>query len=93
VRYKARIAAGNWSYYALTKIMESREISKSTKLKIYRTVIRAIVMYGCDGLAVSKHMEEALKSMGKNDLKEGIWPEKGHNWMENSYKQGITRSI
>jgi hypothetical protein len=48
---KARMASGNRSYYALTKIVKSREISKSTKLKIYRTVIRPIVMYGCrDGL-------------------------------------------
>jgi hypothetical protein len=31
--------------------------------------------------------------MGKEDLKEGIRTEKGHKWMENSYKQGITRSI
>jgi hypothetical protein len=42
---KARMAAGNQSYYALTKIMESWEISKSTKLKIYRTIIKPIITY------------------------------------------------
>jgi hypothetical protein len=31
--------------------------------------------------------------MGKKDLKEGIRPKKGHKWIENSYKQGTTRSI
>jgi hypothetical protein len=30
---KARMAAENGNYYALTKIMKSREISKSTRLK------------------------------------------------------------
>jgi hypothetical protein len=57
---KARIAAGNQCYYALTKIMKSWKISKSTKLKIYITIIRSIIMYGCEGWTMSKHMEEAL---------------------------------
>jgi hypothetical protein len=56
------MAAGNWSYYAMTKIMKSRDISKSTKLKIYRTIISPIVMYGCEGWTVSGHMEEALRT-------------------------------
>jgi hypothetical protein len=58
---KTRMAAGNWSYYALTKIMKSQEISKSTKLKIYRTIIRPLVMYGCEGWTMPEHMEEALR--------------------------------
>jgi hypothetical protein len=45
----------------MTKIMKSREISKSTKLKIYRTIIRSIVMNGCEGWTMSEHMEEALR--------------------------------
>jgi hypothetical protein len=52
--------AGNQSYYALTKIMKFREISKSTKLKIYR-IIRTIVMNACEGWTMSEHMEEDLR--------------------------------
>jgi hypothetical protein len=58
---KARMAAGNRFYYALTKIMKSREIQKSTKLKIYRTIIRQIIMYACEGWTMSEHMEEGLR--------------------------------
>jgi hypothetical protein len=58
---KARMAAGNRSYYALTKIMKSREISTSTKLKICRTIIRPVVIYGCEGWTMSERMEEALR--------------------------------
>jgi hypothetical protein len=58
---KARMAYRNRSYYALTKIMKSREISKSTKLKIYTTISRPIVIYGCEGWTMSEHMEEALR--------------------------------
>jgi hypothetical protein len=70
---KARMAAGNETYYAMTKIMTSREISKSTKLEIYRRMISPIVMYGCEGWTMSGHMEES-QSMGKKDFKDGIWP-------------------
>jgi hypothetical protein len=58
---KARMAAGNRSYYAMTKIMKSRDVSKSTKLKIYRTIISPTVKYGCEGWTMSEHMEEALR--------------------------------
>jgi hypothetical protein len=61
--------------------MKSREISKSAKLKIYRTVIMAVVM-----LAVRD--VQTWRRLRKKDLKQGIRPEKGHKWMENSYKQG-----
>jgi hypothetical protein len=81
---KARMAAGNRSHYAPTKIMKSREISKSTKLKIHRTVIRPVVMCGCKGWTMSEHNGGGSQSMGKKDLKEGTRPEKGHKWMENS---------
>jgi hypothetical protein len=48
------MAAGNQSYYDLTKIMKSREILKGTKLKIYRTIIGPIVMYVCEGWTMSE---------------------------------------
>jgi hypothetical protein len=55
---KARMAAGN---QCSVQNNEVTEISKSTKLKIYRTLIRPIVLYGCEGWTMSKHMEEALR--------------------------------
>jgi hypothetical protein len=70
---KARMAAGNWSYYAQTKIMKSWEISKSTKLKIYR-IIRPIVMYGCEGWTMSTHMEEALRVWERKILRKVYGP-------------------
>jgi hypothetical protein len=76
---KARMAVGNQSYYALTKIMKAREISKSTKLKIYKTIIRPIVMYGCDGWTVSKHMEEALGVWERKILRKVYSPKRDAN--------------
>jgi hypothetical protein len=56
--------------------MKSREISKSTKLKIYITIIRPSVMYGCEGWTMTEHNGRGYQSMGKKDLKEGVRPEK-----------------
>jgi hypothetical protein len=73
---KARMAAGNQSYYALTKIMKSQEISKSTKLKIYRTIIRPIGMYGCEGWTMYEHMEKALRVWKRKSLRKVYGPKR-----------------
>jgi hypothetical protein len=76
---KTSMAAGNRSYYALTKIMKSREISESTKLKIYRTIVRPIVMYGCEGWTMTEHMEEALRVWERNILRKVHGPKRDTN--------------
>jgi hypothetical protein len=76
---KARMAARNRSYYALTKIMKSWEISKSTKLKIYRTIITPIVMYGWEGWTTSEHMEEALRVWERKILRKEYGTERDTN--------------
>jgi hypothetical protein len=73
---KARMAAENGNYYALTKIMKSREISKSTRLKTYRTIIRPIVTYGCKGWTMTEHMEEALRVWERKILRKAYHPVK-----------------
>jgi hypothetical protein len=73
------MAAGNWSYYALTKIMKSREIPKSSKLKIYITIISPIVMHGCEGWTMSKHMEDALRVWERKILRKVYGPKTDTN--------------
>jgi hypothetical protein len=69
-----RRAAGNRSDYALAKIMKSKEMSKSTELNIYRTIIKPIVMYGCEGWTMSEHMEEALRVWERKILRRVYGP-------------------
>jgi hypothetical protein len=40
--------AGNKCYYALGSIMRSKSISRKSKLIIYRTVIKPIVIYASE---------------------------------------------
>jgi hypothetical protein len=87
---KARMAAGNQSYYALTKLMKSRGISKSTKLKIYRTIIRPVVMYGCEGWTMSEHMEEALRVWERKILRRVCGPKTDGEFVQTrNYKINI----
>jgi len=45
---KERIAAGNKVLYANKKMMYSKLLTRSFKVHIYRSLIRPVIMYGCD---------------------------------------------
>jgi len=45
---KERIALGTKAYYANLKLFKSRLVTKQSKLKLYRTVIRPIVTYASE---------------------------------------------
>jgi len=45
---KERIILGTKAYYANLKFFESRLVTKQSKLKLYRTVIRPIVTYASE---------------------------------------------
>jgi hypothetical protein len=51
---QATTTTRNQSCQALSKIMKSSYISKHTKLKIYTTVIKPIVLYGCETWAMTE---------------------------------------
>jgi hypothetical protein len=43
---KERIAAGNRAFFANKKILQSKLVSKKSKIKLYNTIIRPIEVYG-----------------------------------------------
>ena len=45
---QTRILSGNRCYYAYEKLMKSRALNSSSKLKIYKSLIRPVVTYGCE---------------------------------------------
>ena len=40
--------AGNKCYYALGPILKRRSISQSIKIRLYKTIIRPVVVYGAE---------------------------------------------
>jgi hypothetical protein len=49
--------------------MKSRYISKHTKLKIYVTMIKPIVLHGCEMWAMTEQIKSSLKTYEQKILK------------------------
>ena len=45
---KSRFKPGNASYHSVQNILSSSLLSKNLKIKIYRTIILPVVLYGCE---------------------------------------------
>ena len=44
-----RLQCGNKAYFVLRRLLTSRLVSRKMKLRIYNTIIRPVVLYGCEG--------------------------------------------
>jgi hypothetical protein len=47
-KINSRLNSGNACYYSVQNLLSSRLISKNLKIKIYKTVILPVVLYGCE---------------------------------------------
>lgn len=57
---KRRLALANRSYFGLRKHFLTRNISRSTKVKLYRTLIRPILLYGSETWTLRNNEEQLL---------------------------------
>ncbi|KAJ4449395.1 hypothetical protein ANN_00794 [Periplaneta americana] len=58
---KRRINMGTACYYSVEKLLSSSLLSKYLKVKIYKTVILPIVLYGCETRTLTLREEQRLK--------------------------------
>jgi len=58
---KSRLRSGNACYHSVQKISSSRLLSKNLKIKIYRTIILPVVLYGCETWSLTLQEERKLK--------------------------------
>ena len=45
---KSRLKSGNACYHSVQNLLSSRLLSKNLKIKIYRTILLPVVLYGCE---------------------------------------------
>jgi hypothetical protein len=45
---KSRLKSGNACYYSVQNLLSSTLLSKNLKVRIYRTIILPVVLYGCE---------------------------------------------
>lgn len=57
---KQRLNAGNRSFFALKKLLRSKVITRKTKLRVYKTIIRPTVIYGSETWTLTQKQEKML---------------------------------
>jgi hypothetical protein len=91
---KGKIAAGNRCYRSFGKILGTRYISKNTKIRIYKTIIRPIVLYGSETWAITGKMASSLVTWERKILRkiygpkceQGVWRIRTNLELQNVYR-------
>jgi len=58
---KSRLKLGNAFYHSVQNLLSSRLLSKNLKIKIYRTIILLVVLYGCENWSLTLREERRLR--------------------------------
>jgi hypothetical protein len=58
---RSRLNSGNACYHAVQNLLSSRLLSRNVKIKIYKTVILPVVLYGSETLSLTLREEHRLK--------------------------------
>jgi sorting nexin-29 len=81
---KSRLNSGNACYYSVQNLLSSWLISKNLKIKMYKTVILLIVLYGCETWFLTLGEEHKLRVFEKRVLRKifGHKREEDGSWRE-----------
>ena len=58
---KSRLRSGNACYHSVQNLLSSRLLSKNLNIKIYRTIILPVVLYGCETWSLTLREERKLR--------------------------------
>ena len=58
---KSRLKLGNACYYSVQNLLSSSLLSKNLKIKIYRTIILPVFLYGCETWSLTLRVECRLR--------------------------------
>jgi len=58
---KSRLKSGNACYHSVQNLLSSRLLYKNLKIKIYRTIILPVVLYGCETWSLTWREERRLR--------------------------------
>ena len=70
----SRLRAGNACYHSVQNLLSSRLLSKNLKIKIYRTIILPIVLYGCETWSLTLLEDRKLRVFGNMVLRRIFGP-------------------
>jgi hypothetical protein len=58
---KSRLKLGNACYYSVQNLLSSSLLHKKLKIKVYRTIILPVVLYGCESWSLTLREERKLR--------------------------------
>ena len=62
---KSRLKLGNACCYSVQNLLSSSLLSKMLKIKIYRTTILPVVLYGCETWSLTLRDEDGSSGIGR----------------------------
>jgi len=71
---ESRLKLGNACYYSVRNLLSSRLLSKNLKIKIYRTIILPVVLYGCETWSLTLREERRLRVFENRVLRRVFGP-------------------
>ena len=60
-KIKSRLKSGNACYHLVQNLLSSSLLSKNLKIKVYRTITLAVVLYGCEMWSLTPREERRLR--------------------------------
>ena len=73
---KSRLKLGNVCYYSVQNLFSSSLLSKKLKIKIYRTIILPVVLYGCETWSKTLREERRLRVFENRVLRRVFGPKR-----------------
>jgi len=71
---KSRLKSGNACYLSVQNLLSSLLLSKNLKIKIYRTIILPVVLYGCESWSLTLRKERKLRVFENRVLRKIFGP-------------------
>jgi hypothetical protein len=102
IRRKSRLNSENACYHSVQSLLSSRLLSRNVKVKIYKTIILPVVLYGCETWCLTLREEHRLtvfenrvlrRIFGpKRDEVTGEWRKLYHEELHNLYSSPDIKS-
>ena len=73
---KSRLKSENTSYHSVQNLLPSSFLSKNINIKIYRTIILPVVLYGCETWSLTLREERRLRVFENRVLRRIFGPKR-----------------
>ena len=71
---KSRLKVGNACYHSVQNLLSSSLLSKNLKIKVHRTIILPVLLYGCETWSRTLREERRLRVYEKRVLRRVLGP-------------------